>query len=261
MRTRTTTLAFIRAITTPRRGIGAATIEALGKYAAGTATAACLLRCSRRGSPSTSTPSNWRACREFAAYHQPSAVPRPREPAAQLEDLLGAIRYEAWLFEHCDTREAESKWSNVRDFVGWLGRKGEEDGKNLLELTQTIALMSMLDKEDPTSTACRWPPCTPQGPGVSACVPGRRRGGPAAAPEQHRRGQGRGKERRLMYVGITRAQRSLNLTWCERRKSNKEFRTCEPSQFIAEMGGDIKMNDRKTAQPVTKEEAKRGWRT
>ena len=36
-------------------------------------------------------------------------------------------------------REAESKWSNVSDFVGWLGRKGEEDNKNLLELTQTIS--------------------------------------------------------------------------------------------------------------------------
>ena len=64
------------------------------------------------------------------------------------------------------------------------------------------------------------------------------------------------EERRLMYVGITRAQRSLNITWCERRKSGKEFRTCEPSRFIAEMGGDIRMNDRKTAQPVSKEEGK-----
>src|SRR5690606_24510711 len=66
-----------------------------------------------------------------------------------LEDLLATTRYEPWLFEHLDSREAESKWSNVRDFVGWLTRKGDEDGKNLVELAQTIALISMLDKDDP----------------------------------------------------------------------------------------------------------------
>ena len=36
----------------------------------------------------------------------------------------------------------------MRDFVDWLSRKGEEDGKNLLELTQTVALITMLDKQD-----------------------------------------------------------------------------------------------------------------
>jgi ATP-dependent DNA helicase Rep len=59
-----------------------------------------------------------------------------------------------------------------------------------------------------------------------------------------------------MYVGITRAQRNLNLTWCERRKAGKESRPCEASRFIAEMGGDIRLNDRKTAAPVSREEGR-----
>jgi ATP-dependent DNA helicase Rep len=39
-----------------------------------------------------------------------------------------------------------------------------------------------------------------------------------------------------MYVGITRAQASLTVTWCERRKQGRELMLREPSRFIAEMG-------------------------
>jgi ATP-dependent DNA helicase Rep len=44
------------------------------------------------------------------------------------------------------------------------------------------------------------------------------------------------EERRLMYVGITRAQRSLHLSWCKKRRRAREFVVREPSRFIGEMG-------------------------
>jgi ATP-dependent DNA helicase Rep len=144
----------------------------------------------------------------------------------------------------------------VRDFVGWLGRKGEEDGKNLVELTQTIALISMLDKEDPdfdgvqlatlhASKGLEFP---------HVFLIGVEEG---LLPHQSSIDEDRiEEERRLMYVGITRAQRSLNLTWCERRKAGKESRPCEPSRFIAEMGSDVRVNDRRTAAPVSREEGR-----
>ena len=46
------------------------------------------------------------------------------------------------------------------------------------------------------------------------------------------------EERRLFYVGITRAQASLTVTWCERRKQGREWMPREPSRFIAEMARD-----------------------
>ena len=249
-------LAFIRAITTPRRGVGPSTLEALGAYA-GRRHISLFTAVFEEGLTQHLNAKQLHGVQEFAGFINRLQYRAPREPAAQLlEDLLAAIGYEAWLFEHCDTREAESKWNNVRDFVGWLGRKGEEDGKNLVELTQTIALMSMLDKEDPdfdgvqlatlhASKGLEFP---------HVFLIGVEEG---LLPHQSSIDEDKiEEERRLMYVGITRAQRSLNVTWCERRKSGKEFRPCEPSRFIAEMGADVKMNDRRTAAPVSKEEGK-----
>jgi ATP-dependent DNA helicase Rep len=43
------------------------------------------------------------------------------------------------------------------------------------------------------------------------------------------------EERRLMYVGITRAQQSVHLSWCRTRKRAGERVTCVPSRFIGEL--------------------------
>ncbi|MEO1948266.1 MAG: 3'-5' exonuclease, partial [Methylophilaceae bacterium] len=46
------------------------------------------------------------------------------------------------------------------------------------------------------------------------------------------------EERRLMYVGITRAQKSLNISWCKKRNRAGEMEMCEPSRFIEELPKD-----------------------
>jgi ATP-dependent DNA helicase Rep len=249
-------LAFIRAITTPRRGIGAATIEALGSYA-GRRHVSLFAAAFEEGAAHHVPARQLEGVHEFCHFINRLIHRAPREPAAQLlEDLLAAIRYEPWLFESFDTREAEAKWSNVRDFVGWLGRKGEEDGKNLLELTQTIALISMLDKEDAEFD------------GVQLATLHAAKGlefkhvflvGVEEGLLPHQSSIDEDKieeERRLMYVGITRAQRSLRISWCERRKAGKEPRSCDMSRFIEEMGSDVKISDRKKDAPISRDEGR-----
>jgi ATP-dependent DNA helicase Rep len=43
------------------------------------------------------------------------------------------------------------------------------------------------------------------------------------------------EERRLAYVGITRARRTLMLTFAARRRRFGEQISCEPSRFLAEL--------------------------
>src|SRR4030095_129273 len=41
------------------------------------------------------------------------------------------------------------------------------------------------------------------------------------------------EERRLFYVGITRAERKLYISYAEQRRRNGEFLPCRPSSFLA----------------------------
>jgi ATP-dependent DNA helicase Rep len=38
-----------------------------------------------------------------------------------------------------------------------------------------------------------------------------------------------------MYVGVTRAERSLQISYCKRRRRGKDWALCEPSRFLEEM--------------------------
>ena len=62
------------------------------------------------------------------------------------------------------------------------------------------------------------------------------------------------EERRLMYVGITRAQRSLHLSYCRRRKRAGEWNECQPSRFLKELAQD---DLRWAGQPLPADEAAR----
>ena len=60
------------------------------------------------------------------------------------------------------------------------------------------------------------------------------------------------EERRLMYVAVTRAQRSLTLSWCRQRKRAKAVASRLPSRFLTEMklqaDGPAKVSSTETAK-------------
>ena len=250
-------LAFIRAATTPRRGIGPGTIEALGRYA-GQRHISLFAAVFEHGAEQHLSARQLDGLKEFCGFINRLIHRAPREPAARLlGELLESIHYENWLFSSCEPREAESKWANVKDFAEWLGKKGDEDGKNLLELTQTIALVSMLDKDKEDYDAIQLATLH-AAKGLEfkhVFLVGVEEG---LLPHQSAIDEDRvEEERRLMYVGITRAQRTLQISWCQRRKAGRELRTCEPSRFIEEMGKEgVRVSGGKADKPVTRDEGR-----
>jgi superfamily I DNA/RNA helicase len=65
------------------------------------------------------------------------------------------------------------------------------------------------------------------------------------------------EERRLFYVGVTRAKRTLTITHCRNRKRFGTAMFCEPSRFLEEMEGDgvVRKNfEDLMNQPVSEEQ-------
>ena len=240
--------AFIRAATTPKRGIGAATLQALGQYA-GERHISLFAAAFQEGFAHRVQGRQLEPLLEFCRFINRMQHRAGREPAQQvLPDLLKAIDYEAHLYDQEEERTAQTRWANVLEFAEWINKKGEEDGKTLVDLTQSIALINMLDKQDADYDAVQL--------STLHAAKGLEYGhvflvGVEEGILPHRESTEPGKieeERRLMYVGITRAQRSLHLSYCERRKQARDFIPSEPSRFIAEMGKeDLRFSGGKAA--------------
>ncbi len=234
--------AFIRAVTTPRRGIGTATLEKLGQVAA-TLHVSLFEAVFSAAAASQIGERHLAPLVEFCQFINRIEARVAREPAGELlDELLQAIGYEAWLFDQDEQRAAQSRWDNVREFAAWMAKKGEEDEKTLLQLTQTIALITLLEgREEEAPDAVRL--------STLHAAKGLEFGhvflvGIEENILPHRDAVDEGRleeERRLMYVGVTRARKSLTLTYCARRKRARESVSCEPSRFIEELGDDIRL--------------------
>ena len=243
--------AFIRAVTTPRRGVGAATLAALGEHS-GARHVSMFAALFEAGFEAKLPARQLAPLREFGDFMNRIASRAAREPAAQvIDDLVGAIGYRAHLFDTLEDKQAAVRWQNVTDFVEWLKKRAAEDGSTLAQLAQSVAILSQLDRDDADADAVRLTTIHAakglEFPHVFivGCEEGLlpHHGGAAAedaadsaeSAADRTRDARIEEERRLMYVAVTRAQRGLTLSWCRERRQARETRTQQPSRFIAEM--------------------------
>jgi ATP-dependent DNA helicase Rep len=264
--------AFVRAVTTPKRGIGHTTLGTLGVFATQyklslfgalfSSSLASVLGAKAVGS-----------LHEFGRYindlqYRARQTEGAEAAATFIAEWLKDIGYEKHLYDGEDSESvAAAKWSNVLEFCDWMAQRcgGQIDDaagvttrevKNLLEVSQTIALLSTISEREKdqnvvtlstlhASKGLEWPHVMlvgvtegmlpfKLGDGADS-LGGSSREDELANEDMATRLQ---EERRLMYVGITRAQRSLAVSWTRRRKKGREMVAALPSRFIAEMALD-----------------------
>lgn len=275
--------AFIRAVTTPRRGIGSGTLQVLGQFALekGLSMFAAVFEI---GESERLAARQLQALQGFARYiqdyqyragkqggaramrgmgelfgHDAFGAVQPSQPdidndtAGLLDELLRSMDYERHLYDLFDEKPAQTRWQNVLELIGWLKRKAQEDELDLMELVQHVSLVTMLERSDDeepdavklstlhAAKGLEYPHVYLVGV-EEGLLPhlGREDEDVSAADAADVLAQRIQEERRLMYVGITRAQRSLHLSWCKRRRRAREDVVRERSRFIEEMGFSVK---------------------
>jgi ATP-dependent DNA helicase Rep len=247
--------AFLRAATTPKRGIGHQTLGALGEFAgqwkkslfealfadslAATLNARALGTLHEFGRFVNDL--------EYKARHTHGA----EDAKAFLMEWLKEIGYEQHLYDNEENEKvAAARWNNVLDFVDWVAKRCggeiENDGgmtteserKSVLDVAQTISLITSLAERNAdqnvvtlttlhASKGLEWPHVV-----LAGCNEGLL---PFSREEGEISGQQVEEERRLMYVGITRARLSLMVCVLRRRKKGREYVQAMPSRFVAEM--------------------------
>ncbi|HEY8887153.1 MAG TPA: 3'-5' exonuclease, partial [Gallionella sp.] len=229
--------AFIRAITTPKRGIGNTTLEKLGSYAGERHIS--LFEAAFEAHVQQELPARqYEELMLFCNFINRIQDRADKDPCGELlDELLRAINYETWLYDSHDPRQAETKWKNVEDFIGWLKRKAEADEKSLIAMVQTIALINMLEGKDqePDAVALSTLHAAKGLEFPHVFIVGTEE---EILPFRDSDEKQIEEERRLMYVGITRAERSLQISYCNRRKRGKDWMACEPSRFLEELPED-----------------------
>jgi DNA helicase-2/ATP-dependent DNA helicase PcrA len=230
--------AFLRAVSVPRRGLGESSLATAAEAAArwgkpllATATAGEMIPGLR---PNVRT-----ALKSFAGLIEnlrERAVTWP--PAQILEQLLTAINYEQVLAD--EGPEGAERWENVRELVAsaaeWseVVEPGEDEPTTPLE--RFLAEAALLSADDVvkgvnegvtlmtlhTAKGLEWPVVAMTGLEDGLF--------PLARAEEVE--QGLEEERRLCYVGLTRAKDKLYLSWARARRRGGELRPGMPSRFL-----------------------------
>jgi len=246
--------AFLRAVTTPKRGIGHQTLASLGEFASQwkvslfEALFSPSLSAALKGKAIDALHEFGREVNEL--QHRAAHTTGAEDAKALLLSWLKEIRYEQHLHDSEDSEKlAAARYSNVLDFIDWMARRcgGEitQDGgqfeserQSVLQVAQTISvIISLADRGDEqdvvtlstlhAAKGLEWPHVI-----LASINEGLL---PFKSGDAEMTSERLEEERRLMYVGVTRAQHTLAVSTLRRRKKGRDTVVGVPSRFIAEM--------------------------
>lgn len=237
--------AFLRVINTPRRAIGTGTLEALGIYAT-QRDVNLLAACDEVGLQTVIPKKGLERLREFSRWlEQVRSNCHNNEPTSAIREMLNDINYEGWLHQNASTPTvAERRMENVQFLIDSiktsLEKNEDEQTSNEEQLNSAIAklllqdLLERQEEEDETDRVQLMTLHASKGlefPHVFLI-------GMEEGLLPHRNSIEENnieEERRLTYVGITRAKRTLTMTLAATRKQFGEKQEPTPSRFLDEL--------------------------
>ncbi|ELO1776187.1 DNA helicase Rep [Vibrio fluvialis] len=253
--------AFLRIVNTPRREIGPATLEKLGSYA--NMRGKSLFECSfELGLEQHLSGRGLENLRRFTQWLVAIADNAERGNTVDaVRSLVRDINYEDWLYETSSSaKAAEMRMKNVSDLYSWIvsdleGDNYDQEEKTLKEVVQRLTLRDMMERgeEDDDSDAVQLMTLHAS-KGLEfpyVYLIGAEEG---ILPHQTSIDEDNvEEERRLMYVGITRAQRELTFIMCKERRQFGELLKPTQSRFLDELPyDDVEWEVKK--KPLSQEE-------
>jgi ATP-dependent DNA helicase Rep len=231
--------ALLRIINTPRREIGAATIKTMANYANDRHTSLGKIL-KELGLQENLGRRAWIRLQGFADF-----IDEMRTRVNQLDalaftkHLISALDYPDWLRDTCTSKKAaENAIENIVELTSWIGnlQKQQED-PSLDNLVSHLSLMSILendeDKKDQQAVQLMTLHSAKGLEFPHVYLVGFEED--SLPHHQSQDAAGIEEERRLAYVGITRAGKTLTLSYAKTRQRFGENQQCEPSRFLLEL--------------------------
>ncbi len=252
--------AFLRIANTPKRSIGPTTLEKLGTYAS-KRQVSLFQAATEIGLEQYLQGAGLDAVKRFVKTVGMAADNAQRGDAiGVIHELISKIGYHSYLHESSSTpKAAEFRWNNIQELLGWVEKyvdENEHDENPFSAAVTNLMLRDMLDREDEEESDNNQ---------VQLMTLHASKGlefnhvylvGMEEELLPHKSSiemDDIEEERRLTYVGITRAQKTLTFTLCKKRNRFGELINCEPSRFLDEIPEDDLDWDLKR-KPLTEEE-------
>lgn len=236
--------AFLRIVNTPRREIGPKTIQKLGEWA--NQRGKSLYQASfDLGLEQILKGKGLEALQRFTHWMDSIVRTSEREPLIAVRDLLREMDYESWLYEtSTSTKAAEMRMKNVNQLFTWMSEMVEGDDLNdpmtLSQVVTRFTLRDMMERGEDDEESDQVQLMTLHASkGLEfpyVFLVGMEEG---LLPHQSSIDENNiDEERRLAYVGITRAQRELFFSHCRERRQYGELIRPELSRFLLELPQD-----------------------
>ncbi len=234
--------AFIRVVNVPRREIGPATLEKLGSYA-NMRQISMFAASFELGLEQHLTGRGLAHVQKFTRWLVETGDSAARgDTPAVLRGMIRAMNYEDWLYDSSPSaKAAEMRMKNVTELFSWVTQMLEgsetDEPMTLPEVVTRLTLRDMMERNEEEENTDQVQLMTLHASkGLEfpfVFLIGMEEG---LLPHQTSIDEGNvEEERRLAYVGITRAQRELIFTYAKERRQFGEVARTEPSRFLHEL--------------------------